>query len=98
MVSLFGEVVTVARVNILKRVKTLAGWTRIPLLRNPSGRLMWDARPGHYYIEWRENGRRLRAAAGRTPSDALEAQKRKRLELEAKQSGFQLSGPSEVKR
>lgn len=32
--------------------------------------------------DWREGGRRLRAAAGATPAEAPEAQRRKRLELE----------------
>jgi hypothetical protein len=40
-------------------------------------------------IEWRENGTRLRESAGRTPAEALEAQKRKQLHLEAKQSGLE---------
>jgi hypothetical protein len=44
-------------------------------------------------IEWRPDGRRLRQSAGDTPSEALEAQKRKRLELEANESGFILSDP-----
>jgi len=47
-------------------------------------------------IEWRENGRRLREAAGDTPVDALEAEKRKRLELEAKETGF-VSDPDKEK-
>jgi hypothetical protein len=37
----------------------------------------------------------LRAAAGRTPSDAIEAQKRKRLELEAAESGLEVSVPEQ---
>jgi hypothetical protein len=36
--------------------------------------------------------RRVRASAGVTPVEVLEAQKRKRLELEAKKSGLQISG------
>lgn len=48
--------------------------------------------------EWRENGRRHRAAAADTPSDVLEAQKRKRLELEAQETGLELAGLEEEER
>ena len=80
-----------ARVNILQRVKTAGGWTNVALKRNTAGRIKWPSR-APYLIEWRENGRRLRQSAGETPSEALEAQKRKRLELDAKESGLELSG------
>jgi len=56
-------------------------------------KIRWDARPGSYLIEWRQDGKRLRAAAGKTPSEALEVQHRKGLELEAQASGLELSGP-----
>jgi integrase/recombinase XerD len=85
----------VARVNLLKRVKGDAGWRRVPLAKKSNGRIRWESSPGRYFIEWRENGRRLRAAAGSTPSDALEAQKRKRLELEAAESGLEVSAPQQ---
>ena len=47
---------------------------------------------GRYLIEWREGGKRLRAAAGGTPAEALEAQRRKRLELEARENNLELLG------
>jgi integrase/recombinase XerD len=84
----------VARVNIVRRVKTPKGWANVALKRNARGRIQWPSR-GPYLIEWRANGRRLREAAGDTPADALEAQKRKRLELEAKETGLELSGPDD---
>jgi hypothetical protein len=46
-----------------------------------------------YLIEWRENGRRLRQAAGVTPAEAMEAQKRKRLELDAHSTGLAVLDP-----
>jgi len=82
----------VARVNILKQVKTARGWRNVALKRHTRGRIKWSSGSGRYIIEWRENGRRLRSAAGVTPSEALEAQKRKRLELEAGASGLEISG------
>ena len=46
--------------------------------------------------EWRENGRRQRQAAGTTAAEALEAQRRKRLELEAKARGSGTVGPRAI--
>ena len=83
---------TVARVNILRRVMTSKGWANVALKRNVKRRIQWPS-GGRFLIEWRENGKRLRASAGETPAQALEAQKRKRLELDAKESGLELSGP-----
>ncbi len=80
-----------ARVNILRRVKTSKGWANVALRRNSKKRIQWPS-GGRFLIEWRENGKRFRASAGETPAEALEAQKRKRLELDAKQSGLELSG------
>jgi integrase/recombinase XerD len=85
----------VARVNILKQVKTARGWRNVALKRDARGRIKWSSTSGRYIIEWRKNGRRLRSAAGITPAEALEAQKRKRLELEAGSSGLELSGIEE---
>ena len=80
-----------ARVNILRRVKTSKGWGNVALKRNAKDRIQWPS-GGRYLIEWRESGKRLRASAGDTPAEALEAQKRKRLELDAKASGLELAG------
>jgi hypothetical protein len=84
----------VARVNILRRVKTSKGWGNVALKRNAKGRVQWPA-GGRFLIEWREDGKRLRASAGDTPAEALETQKRKRVELGAKESGLELSGLAE---
>jgi integrase len=87
----------VARVNILQSVKSAGGWANIALKRDGRGRIKWPSN-GRYLIEWREAGKRLRQAAGETPADALESQKRKRLELEAAQSGLEVSGLEEEER
>jgi integrase/recombinase XerD len=76
-----------ARVNILRQVRTEKGWRNAALPRKQDGHIKWPTR-GRYLIEWRDNGRRLRKAAGVTPAEALEAQKRQRLELEAHSSGL----------
>jgi integrase len=80
------------RVNLTRQIKRDAGWKRVPLERDARGRIRWGNGEGRYLIEWRERGRRLRGAAGRTPAEALEAQRRKRLELEAKENNLELLG------
>jgi hypothetical protein len=89
--STFSRSGAVGRVNILRRVKTSKGWGNVALKRNANGRVQWPS-GGRFLIEWRENGKRLRASAGDTPRRSLEAQKRKRLELDAKESGLELGG------
>ena len=81
-----------ARVNILRRIKTSKGWANVALKRNTKRRIQWPS-GAPFLIEWRENGSRLREAAGTTPAEALEAQKRKRLELEARSSGLSVHDP-----
>ncbi|MGC8758862.1 MAG: hypothetical protein ACP5VC_02785, partial [Bryobacteraceae bacterium] len=41
----------------------------------------WDPRPGQYFLEWWEGPQRRRQSAGQTPAEALEAVRRKQLEL-----------------
>ena len=85
-----------ARVNIISQARTATGWKNLALRRDPTGRIKWGSVRCRYLIEWRQNGKRLREAAGITPAEALEAQRRKRLELEAKRSGFRLAGLLEI--
>ena len=82
-------------VNILQKVKEQGGWKNRPLPRDKRGRIKWPSgRP--LLIEWREDGRRQRQAAGTTSSEALEAQRRKRFELEAKARGLKIEDPVET--
>lgn len=81
-----------ARVNITRQIKTANGWKNVALDRDGKGRVKWGAGPGRYIIEWYDGGRRRRQAAGTTPAEALEAQRRKRLELEAQKTGLELLG------
>lgn len=83
-----------ARVNLLRQVKTETGWQNTGLERDERGRIKWPSR-GRFLIEWRESGRRRREAAGETPSEALEAQRRKRLELEARATGLTVTDPED---
>src|SRR5262249_62283068 len=61
IVSTFAKGHTVARVNILRQVRTDKGWRNAALPRKQDGRIKWPAH-GRYLIEWRENGRRVREA------------------------------------
>jgi hypothetical protein len=78
------------RVNIVKQFKSESGqWVLRSIPRKPTGHYDWSALPeGDYFIEWRENGRRKRKPARPIASQALEAQRRKRHELNARASGL----------
>ena len=94
MVSILPAEASVVHVNILQKVKGESGWRNRALARDKRGRVKWPS-GGRFLIEWRESGRRLREAAGDTPADALEARKRKRLELEAAKTGVKIVDESE---
>src|ERR1700758_5700984 len=56
--------------------------------RNPKGNYDWNALPdGRYYVEWYMGGTRRREGAGVTAAQALDAQRRKRHELEGRKMG-----------
>ncbi|HUA97139.1 MAG TPA: site-specific integrase [Terracidiphilus sp.] len=85
-----------AQVNVLKKVRTSQGWRLCPVVRETNGRLRDRVRVGGrievhaegvYYLEWREEGRRLRAAIPNA-AEVLERARLKSLELDAKQTGI----------
>src|SRR5664279_2601067 len=56
--------------------------------RNAKGNYDWNAiADGRYYVEWYIGGTRRREGAGVTAAQALEAQRRKRHELEGRNLG-----------
>ena len=72
-----------SRVNIVKRIKFDGLWKMFSIPRNAKGNYDWNAiarRP--LLIEWTCGGTRRRELAGVTAAQALEAQRRKRHELE----------------
>jgi integrase len=78
-----------ARVNLLKKVKIDGVWKLLSIPRNSKGHFDWAALPdGVYYTEWYSAGQRRRAAAGTTAAQALEAQRRKKHELEGRKLGI----------
>src|ERR1700739_112467 len=87
-----------AQVNVLKKVRTSKGWRLCPVVPEANGRLRDRVRVGGrievhtegvYYLEWREQGRRLRAAIPNS-MEVVERARLKSLELEARQSGVAL--------
>jgi len=68
-------------VRIIKKVHDEDGQWRFISLQHAGARYVWDKRPGHYFVEWWEGKQRKRESAGITPSEATEAQRRKRNEL-----------------
>ncbi len=76
-----GQVESGKHVRITKKIRVAGGVWRFISLDRIGSRYVWDKRPGTYFLEWWEGKRRKREKAGLTPSEALEAKRRKRLEL-----------------
>ena len=87
------------RVNILQYVKTPFGrwqWEPIPKNRRTESYVWAKAKSNHFYIVWREEKQRHYQKAGGTPSEALEAKRRKEFELAGRavlQEGKQIPRP-----
>jgi integrase len=83
------------RVNLIKKIKVDGSWRFAPVVPEPNGRLKDKVRvngtvethpEGAYYIEWRERGKRCRAAVQR--EDAVAEARRKAVELQAIRDGL----------
>jgi len=87
---------SVSHVNIVKKIKVDGDWKLHSIPHNAKGNYDWNALPeGLYLIEWRAGGKRRRESAGVTAAQALEAQRRKRHELEGRKlgvPGFETAG------
>jgi integrase len=79
-----------ARVNILKRIKIDGRWKMVSIpRRKDTNNYDWKSLPeGRYLIEWYDRGKRRREAAGVTASEALDAARRKKHQLEGKALGI----------
>ncbi len=69
------------RVRIIKKIRESSGVWRFISLQKAGNRYVWDKRPGYYFLEWWEGKKRKRQVAGQRPTEAIEAQRRKRNEL-----------------
>lgn len=77
-----------SHVNIVKKVKIGERWRLLAIPKTGKGNLDWGALPeGRYYIEWYLAGKRRRGPAGVTASEALEAQRRKKHDLDGRELG-----------
>jgi len=84
-------------VNLTKRVKTSNGTRYCPVVLSANGRVKPDfvivnGQPerhteGSYYLEWRENGRRVRLSVGKDAADAAARRQSKEAELNARNNG-----------
>ena len=78
-----------ARVNIVKRIKSDGRWVMRSVPRKPSGDWDWKALPeGRYYVEWYDEGTRRREPAGSTVAQALEVQRRRKHQIDGLQLGL----------
>jgi hypothetical protein len=84
-------------VNLTKRVKTEEGLRYCPVAESVNGRVKPDLvvvngteerhGEGAYYLEWREDGKRVRLSVGKDAQDAAARRQRKEAELNALNSG-----------
>lgn len=82
--SWYSECAT-GRVTIVTQIKVGGKWVLRSILKKTSGHYDWSVlAEGTYFIEWRESGQRKRERAGITAAQALEAQRKRRHELEGR--------------
>ena len=84
-------------VNLTKRVQTAEGLRYCPVAQSANGRVKPDLvvvnsrqerhPEGAYYLEWREDGKRIRLSVGKDAQDADARRQRKEAELNALNSG-----------
>ena len=84
-------------VNLTKRVQTANGMRYCPVAESANGRVKPDIvvvngkeerhPEGAYYLEWREDAKRVRLSVGKDPADASARRLRKEAELNAVNSG-----------
>ncbi len=84
-------------VNLTKRVQTSKGLRYCPVALSANGRVKPDLvivngqqerhPEGAYYLEWRENGKRVRLSVGKDAADASARRLRKEAELNAVNHG-----------
>jgi len=85
------------KVNLTKRIKTQDGLRYCPVVESGNGRAKPDYvvvdgkqerhAEGAYYLEWREDGRRMRLSVGKHAGEAMTLRLRKEAELNARNHG-----------
>lgn len=84
-------------VNLTKRVETPHGWRYCRVVLSANGRVKPDVvivngreerhPEGAYYLEWRQDAKRVRLSVGKDPADASARRQRKEAELNAVNNG-----------
>ncbi len=84
-------------VHLTKRVQTADGLRYCPVVESPNGRIKPDLvlvdgkeqrhGEGAYYLEWREDGKRVRLSVGKDAQDATARRQRKEAKLNAINNG-----------
>jgi integrase/recombinase XerD len=87
-------------VNVTKRVKTPQGLRYCPVVLSANGRIRpdsvlvngWEERhpEGAYYLEWREEAKRIRLSIGKDAATATARRLQKEAELNAKNHGIEV--------
>jgi integrase/recombinase XerD len=85
-------------VNLTKGVQTPPGWRYCTVVLSANGRVKPDVvlvngkqethKEGAYYLEWREDSKRVRLSVGKDPADASARRQRKEAELNAVNNGI----------
>jgi hypothetical protein len=68
-------------VRIVQKIKGEDGVWRFVTIRKSGVRYVWGDRPGTFFLEWWEGTKRRRESIGTSPSEALEARRKKTREL-----------------
>jgi hypothetical protein len=84
----------VPEVNLVKKVKTEAGWRFVAVEYHGNGKVKPDPRPHTFYLEWRANGQRKREAVGKLGFEAIARRERKQRILAAQEAGIQVTDPT----
>lgn len=82
-------------VNLVKKVKTEAGWRFVPVEYHANGKVKPDSRPHTFYLEWRQDGKRKREAVGKIGFEAIARRQRKQRILAAQEAGIQVTDPDQ---
>jgi integrase len=85
----------VPEVNLVKKVKTEAGWRFVAVEYHGNGKVKPDPRPPTFYLEWREDGKRKREAVGKLGFEAIARRERKQRILAAQEAGIQVTDPDQ---
>src|SRR5437899_12342812 len=99
---------TKSKVNLTKKIQTAEGLRWCPVVKSVKGHVRpdlvlvngFEARhpEGTYYIEWRQNGQRIRKAVGKDATEADNQRRVKEVELNAVNAGVPILAQTDASR